>query len=141
LKLTILAVGKIKEAWARQGCDEYLRRLRRHFPVEEVELRDAEGLAPRLPARHLVIALDERGQEPSSAELAARLAGWMNAGTAGVCFLIGGADGLPPAALGLARERLSLGRLTLPHRLARLVLLEQLYRAASIVRGEPYHRA
>jgi 23S rRNA (pseudouridine1915-N3)-methyltransferase len=58
-----------------------------------------------------------------------------------VCFLIGGADGLPPEALGAARERLSLGRMTLPHRLARLVLLEQLYRASSIVHGEPYHRS
>jgi 23S rRNA (pseudouridine1915-N3)-methyltransferase len=87
-----------------------------------------------------VWALDERGRQLSSAELAAMLATRMRSGPRGVTFLVGGADGLPAPVVDRADIRWSLGRLTLPHRLARLILVEQLYRALSIVRGEPYHR-
>lgn len=144
MKLTVLAAGKLREAWVREGCDEYLKRLRRHLSVEVVEVRDAASLAPRVPAKthgnHRLVALDERGAEPTSAELAERLAAWMGSGLPGVVFLVGDADGIPAALQARADERLALSRLTLPHRLARLILLEQLYRALSIVRGEPYHR-
>jgi 23S rRNA (pseudouridine1915-N3)-methyltransferase len=141
VKLAILAVGKIKEAWAREGCDEYKKRLARHFPTDEIEVKEAAALAARLPARFRAVALDERGREPTSEELAARLRAWMGSGAPGVAFLIGGADGLPRDLVARADETLALSRLTLPHRLARLLLYEQLYRALSIVRGEPYHRA
>ena len=141
MKLLILAVGKLKDRWALEGCAEYLQRLRRQAAIEVVEVKDTAALGPRIPARHRVVALTERGQEPSSAELAERLARWQMDGGAGVVFLIGGADGLPAEIERQADERLSLSRLTLPHRLARLLLLEQLYRAFSILRGEPYHRA
>lgn len=104
-------------------------------------MRSDEELARRLPERHLVWALDERGKQLSSEELAQNLKKQMNAGAQGIAFLIGGADGLPAPLIARADFHWSLGRLTLPHRLARLVLVEQLYRALSIVRGEPYHRA
>jgi 23S rRNA (pseudouridine1915-N3)-methyltransferase len=113
----------------------------RHLPLEIVEVKDASDLAARVPARARLIALDERGREPTSAELAARLGAWMGSGVPAVAFLVGGADGLPADLVARADEKIALSRLTLPHRLARLVLLEQLYRALSIVRGEPYHRA
>lgn len=141
MKLTVLAVGKLKEAWVREGCDEYLRRVARHLPCEIVEVKDDAALSARIPPRHRVVALDERGTQVSSQELAARLAAWMGSGAPGVALLIGGADGLPKDLVARADEKLALSRLTLPHRIARLVLAEQLYRALSIVRGEPYHRA
>ena len=140
MKLTLLAVGKLREPWVREGCDEYQKRVRARLPVEVVELKSAAEIARRLPPRAEVWALDERGRELSSSELAEELRRRMGAGSAGLALLIGGADGLPGEVLEGARFRWSLGRLTLPHRLARLVVLEQLYRALSIVRGEPYHR-
>lgn len=141
MKLVVLAAGKLRDAWVRDGCAEYQRRVARHLDIEMLEVKDSSGLAARVPERFRLVALDERGRQPTSAELAQRLAGWMNAGLPGVAFLLGDADGLPPELLARAHETLSLSRLTLPHRLARLVLVEQLYRALSILRGEPYHRA
>jgi 23S rRNA (pseudouridine1915-N3)-methyltransferase len=141
VKLTVLAVGKLRDAWVKEGCDEYAKRVRGKLPLDIVELKDAGELERRLPPRYRVWALDERGRELSSEELAQALKRDMNAGEQGIAFLIGGADGLPADLVKRADVRWSLGRLTLPHRLARLILLEQLYRALSIVRGEPYHRA
>jgi len=140
VKLTLLAVGKLRESWVRDGCSEYEKRVRARLPLDVVEVKTAADLTRRLPPRAEVWALDERGRELSSAELAEELRRRMSSGAPGVALLIGGADGLPQELLAGARMRWSLGRLTLPHRLARLVVLEQLYRALSIVRGEPYHR-
>ena len=140
MKLTLLAVGKLRESWVRDGCSEYEKRVRARLPLDVVEVKTAADLTRRLPPRAEVWALDERGRELSSAELAEELRRRMSSGAPGVALLIGGADGLPQELLAGARMRWSLGRLTLPHRLARLVVLEQLYRALSIVRGEPYHR-
>jgi 23S rRNA (pseudouridine1915-N3)-methyltransferase len=141
LKLVVLAAGKLRDPWVREGCAEYERRIARHLPLEIVETKDAAGLAARVPERYRLVALDERGKEPTSEELAKKLAAWMGSGVPGVAFLIGDADGLPKDLLARADEKIALSRLTLPHRLARVLLLEQLYRALSIVRGEPYHRA
>jgi 23S rRNA (pseudouridine1915-N3)-methyltransferase len=141
VKLTVLAVGKLRDAWVQEGCEEYARRVRPKLPFEVVEVRDDADLAKRIEKiRGQVWALDERGKQLSSEELAQKMSALMNAGEAGVTFLIGGADGLPQPIVKKANFHWSLGRLTLPHRLARLILLEQLYRALSIVRGEPYHR-
>jgi 23S rRNA (pseudouridine1915-N3)-methyltransferase len=140
VKLTVLAVGKLRDAWVKAGCDEYAQRVRARLPLDIVEVKDAAELTRRLPARAEVWALDERGRELTSEELAATLKRAMDGGAQGLAFLVGGADGLPPELVKGARVRWSLGRLTLPHRLARLILLEQLYRALSIIRGEPYHR-
>jgi 23S rRNA (pseudouridine1915-N3)-methyltransferase len=140
VKLTILAVGKLRDAWIVEGCEEYRKRLRGKLPLDVVEVKDDRELERRLPPRARVWALDERGGQLSSEELAQSLGRAMGAGEQGLAFLVGGADGLPAPLLARADFRWSLGRLTLPHRLARLILLEQLYRAVSIVRGEPYHR-
>jgi len=141
VKLTLLAVGKLRDAWAVAGCAEYEKRVRARLPLEIRELKERDDLGKQVPARHALWALDARGKQLSSEELAATLARLMREGAQGIAFAIGGADGLAPAVLARADFTLSLGRMTLPHRLARLILLEQLYRALSIVRGEPYHRA
>jgi 23S rRNA (pseudouridine1915-N3)-methyltransferase len=140
MKLAVLAVGKLRDAWVKEGCDEYARRVQGKLPVEIVEVKSSADLERRIPPRYQVWALDERGKQLSSTELAGELRRHMDTGETGIAFLIGGADGLPADLTQRAHVRWSLGRLTLPHRLARLILLEQLYRALSIVRGEPYHR-
>jgi 23S rRNA (pseudouridine1915-N3)-methyltransferase len=153
VKVRILAIGRDRSGLFAPGVDEYLERLSRTLQVELVELpearrhagtpqaREEEGatLLARLRPAERAVALDERGDQPTSLELSRRLAGWQARGQ-DVALLIGGADGLAPAVLERAQERLSLSRLTLPHRLARLVLVEQLYRAVTILRGEPYHK-
>lgn len=93
-----------------------------------------------MPDRFRVVALDERGPERTSVELARWLDEQRRSGIPGLAFLVGEADGLPPAVVAAAHERLSLSRLTLPHQLVFVVLAEQLYRATAILNGEPYHR-
>jgi 23S rRNA (pseudouridine1915-N3)-methyltransferase len=145
VKVTILAVGKLREAWVSDGCAEYEKRLRGRLPTEVAELRDDAELLRRVQAlrgpRVAVWALDERGQEWTSDELAAQVRLLLDGGTTQLLCLIGGADGLPAEVRPLAQRTVSLSRLTLPHRIARLLLVEQLYRATTILRGEPYHRA
>ena len=141
MKLSVLAVGKLKEAWAQAACAEYAKRVRGKLPLDLVEVKDDAELQRKLPPRQKLWALDERGKQLSSEELAAALQKVMNGGEQGIAFVIGGADGLPRGLVGRADFVWSLGRLTLPHRLARIIVLEQLYRALSILRGEPYHRA
>ena len=140
MKLTIVAVGKLKDAWVQAGCDEYIRRMRGKLPLEIIEAKDDADLLKKLPPRFQLWALDERGKQLSSDELAQSLQRHMNGGEQGICCVIGGADGLPPGFVQRVNFVWSLGRLTLPHRLARLIVLEQLYRGVSIIRGEPYHR-
>jgi 23S rRNA (pseudouridine1915-N3)-methyltransferase len=149
-----VAVGRLK-GWAAASCEDYLGRLRRYFPVEVVEVPEedmnrrssedvlaveGERLLKRLPAGAHVIALDrERGKPLSSEEFARKLSSLGVSGRSHVAFVIGGPLGLSSAVLGQADERLSFGKITLPHALARIVLLEQLYRAVKIERGEKYH--
>jgi len=138
VKIRVLAVGKLKEAHYRDAVDEYLGRLRHYATIEEVEVRDDAALRKAIPPRAHVFALTIDGKPRSSEELAARieeLAGRVPE----LAFIIGGADGIPADVVAAAHERLSLSRMTLPHRLARLVLVEQLYRAMTIRKGEPYH--
>jgi len=144
VKLALVAVGKLKEAWVQEGCAEYAKRVRGKLPLDVVEVKDDAELIRKIPpkdyGRYKLWALDERGKELSSEELAASLKQAMNGGEQGIALVIGGADGLPRDLVARANFTWSLGRLTLPHRLARLIVLEQLYRALSILRGEPYHR-
>ena len=139
MKLQILAVGKMRDRHMAALCDEYVQRARRHLPVEIVELEDDAALARRLPARGDLIALEPGGDAWTTEELAKHLELKMIHGTQTIAFLIGGALGLPNDVVKKASRRLSLSNLTLPHRLARVVLCEQLYRAMTIIRGEPYH--
>ena len=123
-------------------CEEYLERARRHLPVEVMEVEDDAALLRRIPngAGVEVVALEAGGEAWDTARLTASIEHGMVHGQRQLVFLIGGSDGLPPAAVARAARRLSLSPLTLPHRLARVVLAEQIYRALSIIKGEPYNR-
>jgi 23S rRNA (pseudouridine1915-N3)-methyltransferase len=140
LRLIVVAVGKLKDRGLRAVADDYLTRIRRVVRCEEIEVRDDPALARVLPAGAFSVALEVDGETLSSEAFARRLETWASRGKGEIIFLIGGADGIPEAVSRSADMRLSLSHFTLPHRLARVVLLEQLYRALSILRGEPYAR-
>ena len=152
MRLVLLAVGRLRP-YFRDACDDYLRRLARYLTVSEVEVREAsraptpeaqreeeaERIRARLPAGSTVVALAREGRGWSSTELAREVEQWRLSGRP-VALLIGGSRGLAPTLLAAAAARWSLGPLTLPHELARVVVTEQLYRALTILRGEPYHK-
>lgn len=147
VRIRIVAVGKLKEAHYRAAVDDYLARLARYAAsaaIDEVEIREeapaavAAAMKKALLPRAHVVALTIDGKARSSEELAAQVEA-ISHRAVDLVFVIGGADGIPAEIVALANERLSLSRMTLPHRLARLVLVEQLYRAMTIRRGEPYH--
>ncbi|HEV8598253.1 MAG TPA: 23S rRNA (pseudouridine(1915)-N(3))-methyltransferase RlmH [Gemmatimonadales bacterium] len=149
----LLAVGKLRPYY-RAACDDYLQRLRRYGPITEREVREAgraatpelcrreeaTRLLAALPPQVVIIALERAGSSWTSAELARRLDGWRTAAS-DLALVIGGGFGLAPELLRKARYRWSLGPLTFPHELARVVVLEQWYRAWTILRGEPYHKS
>lgn len=158
MRLTIAAVGRLKDGPERELFQRYWTRLealgRKHAlgPLVLVEIPESRASAPEArsdeEARKLLAAaaghfvlLDERGKTPTSAAFAADLRSRRDNGAAAVTFLIGGADGHGAAARAAANATLALGSLTLPHGLARVVLAEQLYRAATLIAGHPYHRA
>jgi 23S rRNA (pseudouridine1915-N3)-methyltransferase len=156
MKAKIIAVGERAPAWVAEGFGEYQKRLSHWLPLELVEVapgmrgkgRDAaramaaEGgrVIAALPKQAQIVALDGRGQAWSSELLAQRLEAWRQQGR-DLAFLIGGPEGHAPDVLAAAQERWSLGPLTLPHMLVRLLLAEQLYRACSLLANHPYHRA
>jgi len=155
MKVRIIAAGTRMPAWVSEGTREYTRRLPREYRLEIVEIPLAN--AKRGAARALeeeggrmldalgerdqaVVALAIEGQRFSTDELARRLGQWQQDGR-DLAFLIGGPEGLAPACLGRAQLRWSLSPLTFPHALVRVLLVEQLYRAWSVLAGHPYHRA
>lgn len=140
MKIVVLAVGKMRDAHLAAVCEEYLKRARRHVPVEIVEVADDDALARRIPEGADVVALEPGGESWTTSAFAAFVGDRMLHGARSIVFLIGGADGLPREAVRRARVRLSLSALTLPHRLARVVICEQIYRALSLLRDEPYSR-
>ena len=140
MKVVVLAVGKMRDRHLGAACDDYLERARRHLPIQVVEVADDDELLRRVPPSSLVVALEPGGKPWDTPRFTEFIGEQMLHGTRALVFLIGGADGLSPAAVGRAAHRLSLSALTLPHRLARVVLCEQVYRALSILRGEPYSR-
>jgi len=133
-RLIALGGNRMKSAALRAACDDYLSRIRHYAKIEELEVTQA-----RIPEDSRVVALTERGESWSSSQLAELVGRWEMEGR-DVTFVIGDADGLPDDVLDRAERRWSLGPLTLPHELARVVLYEQLYRAHTIRRGEKYHR-
>ena len=152
MDIEIVAVGKLRPYY-RQAADDYIRRLRRYAHVREQEVREAsrapntavqraeEGarLEVKIPDRTTVVALAREGVGWSSREVARQLEGWMLQGRP-LAFVIGGSSGLNSSVIARASARWSLGPLTFPHELARVILCEQLYRAFTILRGEPYHK-
>ena len=150
--ITLIVVGRLKSGPLRELCDEYRRRIPFPLQIREVEerrplsgaerkAREGELLLTEVPKGAFAVALDERGKPYDSAGFARQFAAWRTRSGDNLAFLIGGADGLAPAVLEKAAARLSLGTMTWPHLLARAMLLEQLYRAHTILTGHPYHRA
>lgn len=149
LKITVIAVGKLKEKFWKEACNEYSKRMGAYanFSIKELADSNAEREASLIegaldsmgPGAHIVL-LDIRGKETSSEGLAFKLDDLAVRGVSHVVFVIGGSDGVTQSVKERANERMSFGPITLPHNLARVVLLEQIYRACKINRGEPYHK-
>ncbi|MBQ6383178.1 MAG: 23S rRNA (pseudouridine(1915)-N(3))-methyltransferase RlmH [Clostridia bacterium] len=159
MSTAVIAVGRMKEKPYRQMADEYIRRLSRFGKFEEIELndlpepagsspaleeqlrtREGEDVLQRLKQGDHVIALTIPGKRMSSEELAVHVAELRTRGAGRVVFLVGGSLGLGSNVLARADEELSMGPMTFPHQLARVMLLEQLYRAEKIIAGERYHK-
>jgi len=154
VRIMVIAVGKLKERFWREAADEYLKRLTAYATVRVVEITDrdpvrgearamaeeASDILRAVPDGAHVIALDLGGKQLTSEAFSARLDALGLDGRSSVAFVIGGSTGLDASVLARADEKLSLGQMTLPHNLARIVVLEQIYRAFRISRGEPYHK-
>ncbi|MDO3383535.1 23S rRNA (pseudouridine(1915)-N(3))-methyltransferase RlmH [Gilvimarinus algae] len=156
MRVKLIAVGSRMPAWVQEGFGEYAKRLPRgDMQVELVELplavrgknadlgrameREGESILAAIGKGDKVIALDVKGKSWSTEQLAAELAGWRMEGR-GVSLVVGGPDGLAPAVLRVADQRWSLSALTLPHPLVRVLLMEQLYRAWTVLNNHPYHK-
>lgn len=153
MSIRILCPGKTRDRWISEGIDEYLKRIRTWVPIELIELADistdlagsvgrvkvmeAEIIARALPSRGRLIALDERGRQFDSVEFAGWLDGELTGGN--LNFVIGGVYGLDQSLLDKADLKLGFSRFTFTHRMIRLLLVEQLYRALTIIRGKKYH--
>ncbi len=155
MRILLIAVGRGMPGWVEAGVEDYASRLQAAPSFELIEVaaarrgrkpdprrsrrEEGESLLAAVPAGARIIALDERGRQSGSLELAGRMGRWMQEGR-DVALLVGGADGLSAACLQAAESRWSLSRLTLPHMLVRVVVAEQIYRAWSILQRHPYHR-
>jgi 23S rRNA (pseudouridine1915-N3)-methyltransferase len=155
MRVHLCAVGRLRAGPERDLTDDYVQRFDRTGRVlglgpltqHEVEDRKGGGMAAEadlldraVPQGALLVTLDERGTLMSSPQFAEKLAGWRDAGRQDLAFVIGGADGIDPGLRARADASLSFGKMVWPHMLVRVMLTEQLYRAASILAGAPYHR-
>lgn len=140
MKIVVIAEGRIKEKELRAVANDYLKRVARYVKCDEIEVKDASALEKAVPGGAFLVALEVHGDRISSTELATRLERWGARGKGLIAFVIGGAEGIPSALSTRADARLSLSSFTFPHRLARVMLLEQLYRSMTLLRGEPYAR-
>jgi 23S rRNA (pseudouridine1915-N3)-methyltransferase len=152
-RLRLIFVGELKTSWAVEACRHYQEALSRYVKCEVSILRDSRDMKDAVARTHRegqallaafgprdrVVGLDERGASYTSRDLAAKMGEWRDDPGRAPCLVVGGPYGFSPEAASRFNERLSLGPLTLPHELARVVLLEQLYRAMSILAGHPYH--
>jgi len=155
MKLIVAAVAARPPAWVVAGWTEYARRMPRELSLDLLDIKpeprttgktpeammaaEAQRLDTQIPAGCHRVVLDERGEAPTTKQLAERLAKWMSSGS-DVAFIIGGPDGLDVRLKNTAHETLRLSSLTLPHALVRVILAEALYRAVSLLKGHPYHR-
>jgi len=152
VKLSVVAIGRLRDSNHRALCDDYSARLVRLSSFSVIEVKDVRGVAPagvpaaegqrllrQLPSSCHAVSLDERGRELTSAGLARWLQEHADAGTRDLRFVVGGPYGLSDEVHGRCVQSLRLSSMTLPHELARTVLLEQLYRAHMIMAGRPYH--
>lgn len=156
MQILLLAVGKCRKPYLRDGVSDYIDRIRRYASLEHIEVKEeptsgrgaasnglckeGERILRRVPRNATIVALDPAGESCSSDGLARRILRIGLDGTGRIAFVIGGPSGLSARVIRRADWRLSLSSFTFPHEIARLVLLEQIYRAFTIMRGEPYHR-
>ena len=159
MAVTIICVGKLREKYFADAAEEYLKRLRRIMPVNVIELQDepepaqpsdklneavmkreGEKILAKIGQHDHVVAMCIDGKQYESTELARKMSDLFTQGKSSVTFLIGGSLGLHPDVLKRANERVSMSKMTFPHQLARVMLLEQLFRAAKINAGERYHK-
>ncbi len=156
MKIQVLAVSHRPPDWAQTACEDYLQRFGHDMRVSTQDIKpaqrgasgssarwmqqEAQALEQALPSKHHLVILDELGDDLTSVKLANRLARWRELGQ-DICIVIGGPDGLDPSFKQLANEKIRLSSLTLPHALVKVLLLEQLFRAQSILSNHPYHRA
>lgn len=156
MKFFILAVGNKMPDWVRTGYSEYIKRLPREItvnlievkpekrvsgkPTEQLLLAECQRIRAALPSDCQIVVLDENGQQWTTVKFAGVIKQWAIDSDA-IAFIIGGADGLHNDIKHSANEMIALSKLTLPHGLVRVLLAEQLYRAVSIIKGHPYHRA
>ncbi|MFT6676979.1 MAG: 23S rRNA (pseudouridine1915-N3)-methyltransferase [Sulfitobacter sp.] len=156
MRVHICAVGRLRAGPEKTLIDDYLTRFDRtgrHLglgPARVIEVEGKKGggmateatlLQKAIPPGALICVLDERGKVEKSPDFAARLGQWRDMGRGDLAFVIGGADGIDPALRGAADHALSFGKMVWPHMMVRVMLSEQLYRAASILSGGPYHRS
>ena len=150
MKIKIAWIGKTKEAAIQSLTNEYLKRISRYSSVEGVALRDEAALlqmcggaaaakARKKAVRSTLVLMESRGKQLSSEEFAHFLADYQERNSLPLVLAVGSADGFSEAAIRAAQHTISLGKMTLPHELARVVLLEQIYRAFTILKGHPYH--
>lgn len=153
MKIQLLCIAKTEADWIQKGCEEYKNRLKHYAPYEVIEIpniknaknlsfdelkkKEGELLLQKITDGDFVILLDERGMELSSIELAQRLEKWIMQRT--IIFVIGGAYGFSAEMYARANAKLSLSRMTFSHQMIRVIFVEQLYRAFTILRNEPYH--
>lgn len=159
MNIDIAAVGKIKEKYLVEGIKEYSKRLNRYCTLriievedertpetmsdkemEEAKRKEGERLLSRIPDQALVIALAIDGKQLSSEELSEKISDIMVGGTSHIVFIIGGSLGLPEEVLARSQIKLSFSKMTFPHQMMRMILLEQIYRAFRIIKNEPYHK-
>ncbi len=155
MKITLLTVGKTDRDWVRQGLDIYVSRLKHYIPFsiveipelknvsalskEQIKTKEGELILKNIRNTDDVILLDERGKEHSSVELAGIIQDKINYGGRDIVYVIGGAYGFSDAVYSRANSKLSLSRMTFSHQMVRAIFAEQIYRAFTIMKGEPYH--
>ncbi len=155
MKLRLICVGKLTEAWQRTAAADYAGRIKRYFPLDIVELKEEKGgrkgdtkrllkgegarIVEKVPERAFLIALDEQGRNLKSEQLADLLSAEMLHGGRDWCLVVGGPYGLDDEIRKRADLTLSLSKMTFTHQMARILLLEQLYRSCTIIKNEPYH--
>lgn len=139
MKIFLVAIGKLKEPWARVACDDYMGRIRPYAKIEHLEVKDEGSLHKHLKGQTWI--LDEQGKMLSSVQLASQLEDLQQFGEGTLTLILGGPDGLSADMKKKSQFLWSLSSLTFPYQMARLIVLEQVYRAFRILKGEPYHRS
>ena len=153
MHIKIICIGKIKKSYWQDAATTYIQRIQRFCSLKIIELKDgpkhlppqermqveAQAIQAKTSSQNIIICLDSHGRSLASSQLALRAKSWLETPGKTPCFVLGGAYGLPAHLIDQSASTLSLGPMTLPHELARIVLLEQLYRAFTIIHNHPYH--